>query len=180
MIKFKNILQEEKILVPRHLETRDEEYKRITYQKIQNYIKKGSKGDLDLSKSPIIMFPDNFQEIGGNLNLFNSKIQSLGNLRKVKGFLDLGFSQIQSLGNLQEVGGSLYLGYSQIKSLGNLQKVGRYLYLDNSKIESLGNLKTVEGNLFLRDTPLSKQYSKEKFTQMLKDKGIEIRGRIII
>ena len=140
MIKFKDILKEEKILVPRNLETRDEDYKRVVYQKIQDYIKQGSKGDLDLSQAPITKLPDNLIKVGGYLDLWGSKIESLDNLQTVEKSLSLTSSQIQSLGNLQTVGG----------------------YLN------------------LEATPLSKKYSKEEISQMLKDKGIEVKGEIYI
>jgi len=129
-----------KILVPRHLETRDEEYKRIFYKKIQDYIKKGSKGDLDLHKAPITKLPDNLIKVGGSLDLLGSQIQSLGNLQKVEGYLDLWNSQIQSLGNLQ----------------------------------------IVERDLYLKNTPFSKKYSKRKIFQMIKDKGIKVKGTIFV
>ena len=200
MIKFKDILKEDKILVPRNLESRDEDYKKIIYKKIQDYIKKGSKGSLNLEGAPIIKLPDNLIKVGGDLDLGNSQIESLGNLQRVEGYLDLGETPIQSLGNLKFVGENLYLFNSKIKSLGNLQKVGENLYLWGSKIQSLGNLQTVGGELdlennsikslgnlqkvggylYLRNTPFSQKYSKEEFTQILKDKGIEVKGKIII
>jgi len=160
MIKFKDILKEEKILVPRNLEDRDEKYKRIIYQKIQDYIKQGSKGLLNLEKSPIINLPDNLIEVRGNLYLGESQIQSLNNLQIVKGYLNLWGSQIESLGNLQIVGGFLNLGNTLIQSLGNLKKVERYLSLKN--------------------TLLSKKYSRKEILQMLKDKGIKVKGKIYI
>jgi len=154
------VLQEEKILVPRHLETRDEEYKRIVYQKIQDYIKEGSKGDLNLPRSPITKLPGNLVKVGGFLNLERSQIQSLNNLRIVEGDLWLGNSQIQSLGNLKFVGEDLYLYDTFLKSLGNLQKIG--------------------GELHVEHTFFSKKYSKEEILQMVKDKGIEVKGKIYI
>jgi len=160
MIKFKDILQEEKILVPRHLETRDEEYKRVIYQRIQNYIKKGSKGNLYLFRTSFTKLPDNLTKVGGNLYLYNSQIESLNNLQIVEGNLDL--------------------NYSKIKSLGNLQKVGENLYLYGTPLESLGNLRKVGVNLYLQNTFFSEKYSKEEILQMVKDKGIEIRGKIHI
>jgi hypothetical protein len=89
--------------------------------------------------------------IGDNLNLYKSKIQSLGNLKSVGGDLDLRYTPIQSLGNLKSVGG--------------------YLDLQNSEIQSLGNLKSVGEYLDLRDTPISKKYSKEQIRQMINVKG---------
>jgi len=47
--------------------------------------------------------------IGGNLNLNDLPIKSLGNLISVGGHLNLFRTSIQSLGNLTSVGGYLYL-----------------------------------------------------------------------
>jgi len=180
VIKLKDILQEEKILVPRHLEGRDEEYKRITYKKIQDYIKKGSKGNLNLYKVSITKLPDNLIEVGGFLNLWESQIYSLNNLQEVRGYLNLYNSKIQSLGNLQKVGEYLDLEKTSLKSLRNLQKVGGDLWLKNTSIKSLDNLKVIEGDLYLRNTFFSEKYSREEFIQMIKDKGIEVKGEIYI
>ena len=48
-------------------------------------------------------------EITDDLDLINSKIESLGNLTSVGGSLNLRYSKIQSLGNLTSVGGYLDL-----------------------------------------------------------------------
>ena len=52
--------------------------------------------------------------IGGNLDLENTPIESLGNLTSVGGSLDLIETPIKSLGNLQSVGGYLDLGGTPI------------------------------------------------------------------
>ena len=93
--------------------------------------------------------------IEDDLDLSNTKITSLGNLKFVRGNLDLSNTKITSLGNLEYVGGYLYLTNTKITSLGNLEYVGGYLYLSNTKITSLGNLKSVGGNLSLRDTNIT-------------------------
>jgi hypothetical protein len=93
--------------------------------------------------------------IGGNLNLYGSRIKSLENLRSVGGYLDLQYSDIEFLGSLQSVGG--------------------YLDLQDTEIESLGNLRSVGGDLFLRNTPLSKKYTVKKIRQM-----VQVDGNIIM
>ena len=113
--------------------------------------------------------------IGGNLNLRNSQIESLGNLTSVGGFLDLGNTPIESLGNLTSVVGDLNLRNSQIESLGKLTSVGGFLNLKNTPIKSLGNLTSVGGSLNLARTPLSKKYSKKDIKNM-----IEVKGNIYI
>ena len=105
--------------------------------------------------------------IGGNLFLYDTPIQSLGNLTSVGGYLELGNTPIESLGNLQSVGGGLDLEKTPIQSLGNLQSVGGYLDLRYSRIKSLGNLQSVGGYLDLRKTPLSKMYTIEQIREMV-------------
>jgi hypothetical protein len=85
--------------------------------------------------------------------------------------LDLEDSRIQSLGNLTSVGGGLYLSYSKIESLGNLTSVGGNLDLNGVNIQSLGNLTSVGGWLDLEGTPLSKKYTEEEIREMVKVGG---------
>ena len=92
---------------------------------------------------------------------------------KIIGDLNLYNSKIKSLGNLQSVGGNLNLYGSDIKSLGNLQSVGDTLYLYKSNIKSLGNLQYVGNNLNLQDTPLSKTTTKEEIRSQ-----VEVGGSI--
>jgi hypothetical protein len=105
--------------------------------------------------------------IGGDLNLTNIPIESLGSLISVGGELDLRYTPIESLENLTSVGGDLDLRETPIESLGNLQSVGGYLDLSRTPIESLGNLTSVGDVLYLYDTPLSKKYTEEQIRQML-------------
>ena len=78
---IKRILKEETenrdLIVPYRLEDRPERYKRIIYKKIQDYIKNGSKGALDLYETPIDSLPSNLKTVGGWLDLSYSKISSL-------------------------------------------------------------------------------------------------------
>ena len=85
--------------------------------------------------------------------------------------LDLEDTRIQSLGNLTSVGGGLYLSYSKIESLGNLTSVGGNLDLNGVNIQSLGNLTSVGGWLDLEGTPLSKKYTEEEIREMVKVGG---------
>ena len=85
--------------------------------------------------------------------------------------LDLEDTRIQSLGNLTSVGGGLYLSYSKIESLGNLTSVGGNLDLNGVNIQSLGNLTSVGGWLDLEGTPLSKKYTEEEIREMVKVEG---------
>ena len=85
--------------------------------------------------------------IGGDLNLSDTSIESLGNLISVEGYLDL--------------------YNTPIESLGNLTSVGSWLSLEKSSIKSLGNLTSVGGNLDLRYAPLSKMYTRKQIREMV-------------
>ena len=115
MIKLLNILKETQILVPRRSpEERQKKYLTATQKKIQQYIKDGSQGDLDLNNTPIQSLPDGLT-VDGYLNLSNTPIQSLPNGLTVKG--------------------SLYLSRCKnLKSLPNDLKVGSFLYLYNTPL----------------------------------------------
>ena len=109
MIKLIDIL-ENKILVPRRgKEERAKNYNIATQKKIQQYIKDGGKGKLDLYNIPITSLPDNLTKVGGNLDLRKTSITSLPDNLKVGGDLDLEKSSITSLPNNLKVGGNLYL-----------------------------------------------------------------------
>jgi len=92
--------------------------------------------------------------IGGDLDLREMDIESLGNLVRVEGNLDL-----QSCKNLV--------------SLGDLEYVGDGLDLfDCKNLKSLGNLEYVGGFLSLGYTPLSKKYTKEEIRNMVEVVGV--------
>ena len=147
MIKLLNILKETQILVPRRSpEERQKNYLIATQKKIQQYIKDGSKGDLDLRNTPIQSLPNGLT-VGGHLNLMGAPIQSLPDGLKVKGHLTLYKSQIQSLPDGLKVGGYLNLTDSQIQSLPNDLKVG--------------------DDLWLKNTPLSEKFTEEEIKAMV-------------
>ena len=136
-----------KILVPRRSpEERAKNFLIATNKKIQEYIKNGSKGDLDLSNTPITSLPENLK-VGGSLDLANTKITSLPDNLTVEGSLYLANTPITSLPENLTVGDDLDLGYTKITSLPENLTVGGYLYL--------------------RNTPISKQYTKEQVKQMV-------------
>jgi len=148
MIKLLDIL-ENKILVPRRSkEERGKNYNIALQKKVQQYIKDGSKGDLDLNSTPITSLPSDLN-VGGYLDLENTKITSLPSGLKVGGGLNLYNTKITSLPSDLSVGGSLNLNSTPITSLPPGLKVGGYLYLSN--------------------TPLSKSHTKEQIKQMAPD-----------
>lgn len=90
--------------------------------------------------------------INGNLNLANSKIQSLGNLRKVEGLLDLtDCENLEDLGDLEEIGEQLILtGCKNLKSPGKLKNLDKvYFNAVDLGFENLGLIKDISlGMLF--------------------------------
>ena len=135
MIKLLNILSE--IVVQ----------KDPILQKIADYVRGGSKGDLNLSKTPIQSLPPGLK-VGGDLDLSNTPIQSLP--------------------SGLEVGGALYLeNCKNLKSLPDGLKVRGSLDLSNTPIQSLPPGLKVEWNLYLRGTPISKKYTEEEIRKMV-------------
>jgi hypothetical protein len=152
MIKLLDLLKEsQSILIPRRSsEDRQKNYIIASQKKIQQYIKNGSKGDLNLYDTPIISLPNNLN-VGGNLELSFSKITSLPDNLNVKKNLILSFTPIISLPDNLSVGGNLELTGTEITSLPNNLSVG--------------------GNLKLGETPISKEYTKKQIRQMVNIKG---------
>jgi hypothetical protein len=149
------------ILIPRRSpEEREKNYLIAINKQIQEYIKNGSKGDLDLNGSPIEKLPDDLIEVKGNLDLSECKnLKSLNNLKYVKGYLDLSDSvNFKELPNDLKIGQSLYLANTSIEKLSDsLIKVNGGLYLYNCKnLKSLNNLRYVDGNLDLTYTLIEK------------------------
>ena len=146
MIKLLDIL-ENKILVPRRSpEEREKNYSIAIQKQIQQYIKDGSKGNLDLRNTPITSLPNNL---------------------KVEGGLFLGGTKIAFLPDNLKVGGSLFSSDTKITFLSDGLKVGRNLYLSNTPITSLPDNLQVGGELYLDNTPLSEKYSKEEIRKMV-------------
>jgi len=155
MIKLIDLL-ENKILVPRRSpEERSKNYLIATQKKIQQYMKDGGKGDLDLRNTPISSLPQGLT-VGGYLDIHNTPITSLP----------------QGL----TVGGYLNLNSTPITSLPQGLTVGDDLYLKNTPITSLPQGLTVGRNLYLRNTPISKKYNEEQIQQMVPG----VKGEIII
>ena len=180
MIKLIDIL-ENKILVPRRSkEERSKNFKIATQKQIQQYIKDGGKGDLDLYDTPITSLPDNLTKVGGFLNLYDTPLTSLPDNLQVGRYLNLYNTPITSLPDNLQVGGDLILNNSQITSLPDNLQVGGDLELFNTQITSLPDNLQVERNLNLRDTPLSKNYTQEEIRKMIEGKGGEVKGEIFI
>jgi hypothetical protein len=156
MIKLSDLLKEENILIPRRSkEERSKNYNVAIQKQIQQYIKNGSKGDLNLS---------------------NTLITSLPNGLKVGGSIWLDKTPITTLPDDLEVEKSLYLRNAKITSLPNGLKVGGSLELFNSPITSLPSDLEVGRDIWLSDTPISEKYTEEEIKQMVPG----VKGEIIM
>ena len=86
-MKFNDLIQlleqDESIFQPRKMEDRKTRYIQQIYRKIQDYIKNGSEGDLNLSRIPIQTLPDGLK-VGGNLYLSHTPIAKQYNYQQLK------------------------------------------------------------------------------------------------
>jgi hypothetical protein len=109
MIKLIDLLKEDNPFVLRgSKEERKKDYKRVIQTQIQQYVKDGMKGDLDLFDTPITSLPDNLT-VGGDLNLEYTDIDKLPSNLTVKGNLHLYSTLLTSLPSDLKLGGSLNL-----------------------------------------------------------------------
>jgi hypothetical protein len=94
------------------------------------------------------------ENVSGNLDLYNSQIKELPQLKSVGRDLYLRNSQIRELPQLKSVGGGLFLDSSQIGELSQLESVGKGLDLWSSPIRELPQLKSVGESLDLGDSKI--------------------------
>jgi len=113
MIKLIDLL-ENKILVPRRSkEERSKNFLIATQKKIQQYMKDGSKGNLNLAGTPITSLPQGLT-VGGKLDLRNTPITSLPQGLEVVDYLDISDTKITSLPQDLTIVGDLYLKNTSI------------------------------------------------------------------
>jgi hypothetical protein len=154
MITLLELLKEEIELTSRRSpEERMSKYTQVLNKKIEQYIKNGSKGDLDLNGYSLSKLPDGLKTIGGSLNLANSKIKELPNGLKVKHGLNLMYSEIEKLPNDIQIGEDLYLSSSKIKSLPDNLKIKDNLNIEDTEIEFLPKGLQV-GMLYIKNTKI--------------------------
>ena len=82
MIKLKDLLFEGKppsIFIPRRMEDRDERFFRIIERKIKEYVRNGSKGDLDLTDVKFNKLPEILTniDVGGDFHCNDTNLISL-------------------------------------------------------------------------------------------------------
>ena len=129
MIKLIDLLKEvedaslNKILIPRRSKEERAKNWNIELQKqIQQYIKNGSKGNLNLNNTPITSLPAGLI-VGGSLYLYNTQITSLPADLKVEGYLDLRSTQITSLPAGLKVGGNLDLNDTPLSKKYTIEQI---------------------------------------------------------
>jgi hypothetical protein len=90
MTRFTAILEQHGILTTRRTpEERAKNHIIAIQRQIQQYIKDGYKGDLDLNRLPITTLPNNLKNVGNNLTLAYTPIASLPDNLNVGGNLYL-------------------------------------------------------------------------------------------
>ena len=108
---------------------------------------------------------------GGNWDLLQKFLELKGNpAYSIGGDLDLSEMPIQTLGHLVFVDGDLLLGYSNIQYLWKLKSVGGSLSLRNTNVSTFGffgDLQSVGGYLNLIETPLSRDYNEKEIRQVI-------------
>jgi hypothetical protein len=169
MIKLIDILFENQILIPRRSpEERTKSYS-LELQKrdetILNYLQNYSKGDINIQKSQLKSLPDTLKIVKGNMELYNTSIESLPNGLTVEGDLTIMITPIMSLPENLKVRGTLYVNNKTLKSLPKNLEVGK-LVLANTPIESFPNDLKIEGDLDLYKVPLGEKYTKNEIKQM--------------
>jgi len=118
-------------------------------------------------------------KVGGNLDLYGSKIESLPEELYVAGTLVLSnCKNLTSLPKRLKVGGDLHLDYTNITLLPEGLYVGRHLYLIMCKnLTSLPKGLKVDGGVNIKLTNLIK-YTEEELREMIEPDGY-ITGKII-
>jgi len=167
MISLLQLLREtqtQKILVPRRSpEERAKNHIIAINKQIQEYIKNGSKGDLDLGDTPIKQLPSNLTKVGGYLYLISTQITHLPDNLKVRGGLYLYKTPITQLPDNLKVGGYLDLTSTPIKQLPPNLQVGDDLNLISTQITHLPDNLQVGGYIWVNYD--KKQYFKDKYPQ---------------
>lgn len=206
MISLLKILTENKFFVPeRSRQERRERRKLQDFRRIQDYIKNGSQGNLDLTDCVLTELPNNLVEIGGELILGSeTELNKLPtSLKVIKGNLWLSSSKISSLPDNLHIMKNLYANNSNLSSLPETLKVnetvnvastkisklpddlnvGRNLNLVNTAIDSIPKNLNVKGDLYIGSTKLvrdityqlSQQPDKPNISDLIRDM-IEQKG----
>ena len=139
---------ERNLLVPRNVESRKEKQLQMIYRQLQQEI---IDGDLMIENIPITNL-GNVKKIHGRLDLYENKtLKSLGNLEYVSNTINLTDTNIEDLGNLKVVDMIILTQNKNLKSLGSIEYAKTSVILNNTNVEDLGNLKVVDWTLRLNE-----------------------------
>ena len=153
-------------------------------------------GNLDLEAASIESLPDNLT-INGKLNLDYTEIKSLpknltvqmleakyselttlpGDLQVTR-YIDLTDSEIKSLPENFSTNAFMGLNGTSIKSLPNNLTVNNDVSLNGSLINSIPKNLQISGYLDLRNTPISKKYTKDEIRKLIEKNGGSVKGEI--
>ena len=193
MIKLKDLLETDNILIPRRSkEEREKNYTIAIQRQLKSHIKNNvfmvpkigpdddiygdsfyaredEELDLNFSREPITHLPDNITKIIGTLDLSDTSLKRLpSNLTRVeRGSLFLNHTKITELPkNLTYVHYHLDLSVTPLESLPDNLTVNGNLDLTSTKITELPKNLTIGGGLSLYGTPLSKKYHLDQLKKM--------------
>lgn len=120
-------------------------------QKIQDYISKGNRGNLDLKGAKITKLPDNLTKVIGTLDISDSNITSLPPNFRVSVNLKMQNTPITKLPDNLSVGYSIYATGSKLSEVPNNLYVGRWFFADNTPLKS-----KYKSDIALRNAVVSK------------------------
>lgn len=140
-------------------------------------------GDVIIQNTPIESL-GSIEYIGGDLQIYNSNIKTLGNLKQVRGNVFIKDKELRDLGMLKIVGKRLMIVDCdrRLKSLGYLEKIGGSLDISDTNISSFGKLKSVGSYVDINYTPLAKKYNEHTIRKMFDikpNRRVTTKSRII-
>ncbi len=141
--KIKNILPVEASAIHKDLYSCIMDKVDNPHKIIEDYIKNGSLGDLNLSDTNIRSLGP-LEIVNGNLILNNCQLlEDFGNLKKVAGYVKITNSNIlENLGQLKEI--DQYASFENcigLKNINSLKEIGSFIEIVNSPyIKNLGNV----------------------------------------
>ena len=156
-------LNDDILISRRTTEERSKNYKIVDQKKIQQYIKNGSKGDLDLSEHTKILLPSDLK-VGGNLKLNNLTTIPQGFSPTVGGSLTLNNLTTIPQGFNPTVGENLHLDKVTTIPQGFSPTVGRDLWILKITTIPPGFNPTVGRNLWIYGV---KSMSSEELKKLL-------------
>ena len=150
-MKFQDLttlLEQDSMFIARD-NNRHKRYEQIIQQRIQEYIKNGSKGNLILNDTPIKSLPDNLVKVGGDLDIDNTNITKLPpTLKLIEGSFASSSKFTQYPAHVK-INGSVNISRTNITEIPPNIKFHGDLNINSSKVSKLPD------NLYLPGTLLA-------------------------